>query len=132
MHVCIRGCRRTYTSLCVCNYRGALFFHPLSIIFIPNGTIVKDPFLVGCLHSTYACEYFFASYFTDLSYLTPSLYKLTFVCKMIGTIFSILLTILKLCFATSPIIGIILIFVLNKNNVPDDKNKKPDFYFEVD
>ncbi|CAA9987531.1 conserved Plasmodium protein, unknown function [Plasmodium knowlesi strain H] len=51
---------------------------------------------------------------------------------MIGTIFSILLTILKLCFATSPIIGIILIFVLNKNNVPDDKNKKPDFYFEVD
>ncbi|SCQ16249.1 conserved Plasmodium protein, unknown function [Plasmodium ovale] len=51
---------------------------------------------------------------------------------MIGTIFSVLLTILKLCFATSPIICIVLIFVLNKNNVPDDKKKKPDFYFEVD
>ncbi|CAX64239.1 conserved Plasmodium protein, unknown function [Plasmodium reichenowi] len=51
---------------------------------------------------------------------------------MIGTIFSILFTIIKLCIATSPIICIILIFVLNKNNTPDDKKKKPDFYFEVD
>ncbi|CRG96809.1 conserved Plasmodium protein, unknown function [Plasmodium gallinaceum] len=51
---------------------------------------------------------------------------------MLSTIFSILITILKLCIATSPIICIVLIFVFNKNNVPDDKKRKPDFYFEVD
>ncbi|CDU17662.1 conserved Plasmodium protein, unknown function [Plasmodium berghei] len=51
---------------------------------------------------------------------------------MIGTIFSVLFTILKLCFATSPIICIVLIFLLNKNNVPEDQKKKTDFYFEVD
>ncbi|VWU52395.1 conserved protein, unknown function [Hepatocystis sp. ex Piliocolobus tephrosceles] len=51
---------------------------------------------------------------------------------MIYTILSILFTIIKLCFATSPIICIVLIFVMNKNNVPDEKRNKPDFYFEVD
>ncbi|CRG99473.1 conserved Plasmodium protein, unknown function [Plasmodium relictum] len=50
---------------------------------------------------------------------------------MLSTIFSILITILKLCIATSPIICIVLIFVFNKNT-PDDKKRKPDFYFEVD